>query len=513
MISIGIDVGTTGVKAVAMDSGGAVSGSAFREYDVICNAPGLAEQDSAAVWTHTKDVIGSVIARCEDRRLIRAFSLSVQGDAVIPVDRNLRPLHNAVLGMDYRSKKQSAFLGEKFGERYLYQKTGMRPHPMNSASKILWFIEERPRIAEKTWKYMTYADYIISLLGAEEPVIDHTMASRTMLFSLESAAWITEILDAMGLDAAKLSRPSASGTAAGVLGGALMEEWGLSGPVTLVTGGHDQTCAAIGAGVIRENISVDSHGAAEVIGAAFNEVHTGNLMFDSFYPCYRHAVKGMYFTFSLNHTGGILLKWYRDNFCAEEVREAEAAGLNAYAVMEKKCSGEPSSVFVLPHFNGSGTPWCDLDSKGAFLGLTMHTDRRDITRGIMDSLAYELKINLEQLSSAGIVTSELRAVGGGANSPLWLQIKADITGCAVSTLKIREAASLGAALLGFSGAGFSTLEEAVKKAVHIDRTFIPNPEMAARYKEKFFIYGKIYGALKEINSLMGTSGKGSSGTP
>jgi sugar (pentulose or hexulose) kinase len=500
VISIGIDVGTTAVKAIAMDPDGAVSGGAFREYDVISGERGLAEQDSAAVWRHTKDVIGSVIAQCEDRRLIRAFSISVQGDAVIPVDRNLKPLHNAVLGMDYRSKKQSAFLAEKFGEKYLYQKTGMRPHPMNSAAKILWFIEERPHVARKTWKYMTYADYMISLLGAEEPVIDYTMASRTMLFSLEEEAWMGEILDAMGLDAAKLSRPAASGTAAGVLGGALMDEWGLTSPVTLVTGGHDQTCAAVGAGVIREHIAVDSCGTAEVIGAAFKRRPLKNVMFESFYPCYCHAVKGMHFTFSLNHTAGMLLKWYRDNFCAEEVREA--AGGNVYAVMEKKCSAGPSSVFVLPHFNGSGTPWCDLGSRGAFLGLTMSTGRHDITRGIMDSLAYELKINLGKLCEAGIAANELRAAGGGANSPLWLQIKADVTGCAVSTLRVREAASLGAAILGLLGAGFSTLEEAVKKAVHIDRTFTPNPGMAARYGEKFSIYQKIYGALREINSLM-----------
>jgi sugar (pentulose or hexulose) kinase len=227
-------------------------------------------------------------------------------------------------------------------------------------------------------------------------------------------------------------------------------------------------------------------------------------MFESFYPCYCHAKKGMYFTFSLNHTSGILLKWYRDNFCAEEVREAEKTSRNVYAVMESKCPEEPSSVFVLPHFNGSGTPLCDLSSKGAILGLSMSTDRHDITKGIMDSLTYELRINLEQLSLAGIGTDELRAVGGGANSPFWLQIKADITGRAVSTLKIREAACLGAALLGLAGAGFSTIDEAVETAVHIERSFIPNPKATAQYEEKFMIYRKIYGALKEINSLMGT---------
>jgi xylulokinase len=374
---------------------------------------------------------------------------------------------------------------------------------MNSAAKILWFIQEMPHIAEKTWKYMTYADYFLSLLGADEPVIDFTMASRTMLFSLEKETWMGEILEAMGLDSRNLSRPVLPGSAAGVLRKDLATEWGLIEPVTLVTGGHDQVCAALGAGVTGENIAVDSHGTAEVISAAFKRIHTEDLMFDSFYPCYCYAKKGMYFTFSLNHTGGILLKWYRDNFCAPELREAEAAGLGAYTVMEKKCSGEPSPVFVLPHFNGSGTPFCDLHSRGAFIGLSLSTSRHDITRGIMDSLTYEMKINLEQLRMSGVGIHELRAVGGGAKSPFWLQIKADITGCPVSTLRIREAACLGAALLGFSGAGFSTLDEAVEQVVRVERIFEPNPAMSAVYEEKFCIYRKIYGTLKEINALMG----------
>jgi xylulokinase len=502
MLSIGLDAGTTGVKAIVTDSSGAVLGKSFREYDIICNAPGLAEQDSDIVWQCTKEVIGAAAAQCENKNDIRVICLSVQGDAIIPVDRNLKPLHNALLGMDYRSEKQSRILEEKFGGRYLFQKTGMRPHPMNSAGKILWFMQEKPEIAEKTWKYMTYADYILSLLGADEPVIDHTMASRTMLFSLESKEWIGEILSFMGLDRDKLSRLLPSGEKAGVLQSDLAGDWSLASPVALVTGGHDQTCAALGAGVIRENIAVDSHGTAEVVSTAFGEKRTGDLMFESFYPCYCHAKKGMYFTFSLNHIGGILLKWHRDQFCGEEIREAEAKGISAYRIMEDKCPDGPSSVFVLPHFNGSSTPWCDLRSRGAFLGLTMSTERHDITKGIMDSLTYELNINLEQLRKAGIDISNLRAVGGGANSPRWLQIKADISGCTVSTLKIREAACLGAALLGLAGMEFSTLDEAVLQAVHIDNTFRPNPEMAARYREKFLIYRDIYGTLKDINSRM-----------
>lgn len=499
MYSIGLDVGTTGVKAIVCDIYGNVFGSGFREYDVIFSTPGQAEQDPEAIWKKTKEVLGIAISTCKNRKQIQALSLSVQGDAVIPVDVNIKPLYNAILGMDYRSERQSCFFSERFGDKKLFRLTGMRPHPMNSAIKILWLMEEKPEIAERTWKFMTYSDFILSKLGADEPVIDYTMASRTMAFSLDSYDWSDDILSAMKLDKIKLSKPIASGEKVGFLRRELMLEFGLSRMVTLVSGGHDQTCAALGAGAVKENIAVDSHGTAEVISTAFCKRHTSDVMFESYYPCYCHVKKGMYFIFSLNHIGGILLKWYRDNFCAVEIDESVATDSNAYKIMERKTKPGPSSVLVLPHFNGSGTPWCDLASKGAFLGLTLSTSRHDITKGIMDSLTYEMRINMERLLTAGIEISDLRAVGGGANSPMWLQIKADVTGCTVSTLKVRESACLGAALLGFAGIGACTLDEAVALAVKTDRTYTPDPSVQGKYNEKYIIYQQVYETMKDIN--------------
>jgi xylulokinase len=418
MYSIGLDVGTTGVKALVCDIDGKILGSGFHEYNVICDAPGMAEQDPEMVWHYTKEVLSSVISQCDKRQDIRTLSLSVQGDAIIPVDKDLHPLYHALLGMDYRSEPQSRFFCERLGDKFLFQKTGMRPHPMNSAAKILWFVQEKPEIMTKIWKFMTYEDYILCKLGADEPVIDYTMSSRTMLFSLETCDWSNSILEAMNLDRSLLSGPVPSGTPAGTLNRVIASALGLTGTVTLVTGGHDQTCAALGAGLTQENIAVDSHGTAEVIGTAFNEKRTNDTMFESYYPCYCHVKKDMYFTFSLNHIGGILLQWYRDQFCGEELKESVKSGISPYRLMENKTKPGPSSVLVLPHFNGSGTPWCDLSSKGAFVGLTLSTSRHDITKGIMDSLAYELRINLERMRQAGICISDLRAVGGGANSPL-----------------------------------------------------------------------------------------------
>lgn len=498
---LGLDIGTTGTKAVVFDLAGNIRGYGFQEYGVICEKPSCAEQDAEKVWEFTKVVIKQAVSQSKVKD-IKSLSISVQGDAIIPVDKNIRPLHNALLGMDYRSIKQGEACARLIGERELFQTTGMRPHPMNSLTKILWFKENLPEIYEKTYKFMTYADFILAKFGAE-PVIDYTMASRTMAFDLVEKKWSFVILKKMDIEVDMLSKTVPSGEVIGEINPLLAQELDLPRNVLLVSGGHDQTCAALGAGVIEENVAIDSHGTAEVVSTAFNKPMVSDAMFDGYYPCYCHVKKGMYFTFSLNHVGGILLQWYRDNFGIAEVLEAEKLGLDVYKLMETKAPDGPSPVLVLPHFNGSGTPWCDLESKGAFLGLTMATTRHDIVKGILDSLTYELRINIETMKKAGIVIDELRCVGGGAKSPKWLQIKADVTGCRVATLKVREAACLGAAILAGTAVGaYESMDAGVKQTVSLKDIYEPIDNAYALYNKKYSLYQEIYRTLESINKRL-----------
>jgi xylulokinase len=498
---LGLDVGTTGCKAVIFDKEGNIAGYGFREYDIICERPGYAEQDALKVWKLTKEVIKEAVEK-SGASSIQALSLSVQGDAIIPVDENIHPLHQTLLGMDYRSTAEVEYCKEVLGDKALFEATGMRPHPMNSATKILWIKNNLPDIYKKTYKFMTYADFILSKLGAR-PVIDLTMASRTMLFDIHNMKWSTSILSTLDIDEQKLSEPVKSGEVVGELSKELAEELGIEIGTVLVAGGHDQACAALGAGVINENIAIDSHGTAEVLATAFNLPKLGDTMYEGYYPCYCHAKEGMYLTFALNHIGGLLLKWYRDNLGYAEVEEAKIRGEETYDVMLEKISNEPSSVLVLPHFNGSGTPWCDLDSKGAMVGLTMATTRHDIVKGIMESLTYELRINIEHMQKSDIYVERLRAVGGAAKSPIWLQIKADITGCVVETLKIREGACLGAALLaGVATKVYKDLDEAVETTVKVMHAYTPRKQMKELYDAKYASYTKLYDALKSISKAL-----------
>lgn len=498
MYIVGLDVGTTCCKAIVFDPDGNIISYSFQEYDIEFDETGKAEQDAERVWNITCSVLRKAIKE-SGKSKIRALSLSAQGDAIIPINRNFNALHKAILGVDYRSVRQVHECELIFGAKELFHLTGMRPHPINSLAKILWFKENHPEIYKKTWKITTYADYILGKLGAD-PVIDYTMASRTMAFDLKSRKWSRKILDKLNIDTNLLSDVKPSGTIVGEINKNLANKLGLSSNTVLVTGGHDQVCAALGAGVIEEGKGVVSTGTAEVLSSAFSQPILTDKMYDNFYPCYLYAKEGMFFTFSLNHIGGLLLKWYRDNFASTEVAEAERDGTDVFEKILKKVPEGPSNIMFMPHLNGSGTPWCDTYSKGAIIGLTMSTTRHDIVRAILESQTYELKINMEMLEANGIKVEKINAIGGGAKSPLWLQIKADILDRIISTLRVREAACLGAAILaGAAVSLYRSVDEGVKTTVNIDKTYYPNKQKNKIYNEKFTIYRSIYPTLLPIN--------------
>lgn len=498
---LGLDVGTTGCKAAVFTPQGEMLGYGYEEYGIISIQEKMAEQDPEKVWEAVCRVLKAAY-RSSGGKKISALSISVQGDAIIPVGKNFKPLYNAVLGMDYRSQEQAKKCEELFGGKTLFDMTGMRPHPINSLCKILWLKEKHPSVYKKAWKITTYADYIMGKLGAD-PVIDYTMASRTMAFDLKNLTWSYYILEKLDIPIELFSQPLPSGVCVGKISEKAASETGLSKQIFLVTGGHDQTCAALGAGVIGEGTGVLSTGTAEVLSTAFHKPHLNETMYQSYYPCYIYTKKDMHFTFTLNHVGGLLLRWFRDNFASEEVAEAKRSGTDPYRVMIERIPEQPVDVMILPHFNGSGTPFCDMSSRGAIVGITLATNRHHLVRAILESQTYELKINLETLNRAGISIEEFNAVGGGAKSPRWLQIKADILQNTVSTLRVSEAACLGAAILAGTASGiYSSIDQGVKSCVFKEKTYYPQKELIERYNHNYSIYKEIYPSLVPINKKL-----------
>ena len=496
MYLMGLDVGTTGTKACVFSPEGKLMGYGFEEYDVDCPSPGYAEQDAERVFEAALRVMAAAAAQSGGE--IAAIGLSVQGDAVIALDENDRPIAPVQLGMDYRCADDSRAFADRFGERALFARTGMRPHPLNSICKVRNFARTLPDAQERVKHYVTYADFFLRRLGSDGYAIDNTMATRTMGVALETMDWDGELIGFAGARREQLSDPVPSGVVVGKLRDSLADQTGIRRGALLVTGGHDQTCAALGAGLVRPDLALDSHGTAEVISTAFTKPRLEDSMFAGGFPCYAHSVAGMYFTFALNHTGGILLKWVVDGFCAADRAPAEAANESLYGYVLNQAADAPSKLLVLPYFNGKGTPGNDLDAKGMIAGLTLSATRHDIARAVVESLCFDMRENLEALRSANIPVESLRCVGGGARSPLGLQLKADITGLPVHTLVIREAACLGAAML--AGLAVGEYKDAADAAqiVRLDRTYEPRAAESSHYAQRYKLYRELYAVNRSL---------------
>jgi len=284
------------------------------------------------------------------------------------------------------------------------------------------------------------------------------------------------------------------------------KELGLPKETLVVTGGHDQPCGALGAGVIKPGITMDAIGTVECITPAFQKPVINRKMLSNRFCCYPHVVPNQYVTVAFNFTGGSLLRWYRDQFGEKEVEIAQKTGQDVYDSLVQKISKEPSSLFILPHFTTTGTPYFDHHSRGAILGLALATTKPEVTKAILEGISYEIRLNIELLAQSGISVQEIRAIGGGAKSDIWLQIKSDLFGRKILSLNVTEAASLGVALLaGWAVGEYKSLEEAVKQTVKIKKTFQPNLKNKRIYDQKFKIYRQIYPLLKDLNHQIATT--------
>ena len=267
----------------------------------------------------------------------------------------------------------------------------------------------------------------------------------------------------------------------------------------LVSGGHDQACAALGSGVIAPGLAMVSTGTAEVVEVAMASPALAPALREGGISVYRHVVPGLYVAMTLNHSGGLLLRWFRDTLGRWEREQAAATGSDAYDLILQDAPAGPTSLLLLPHFAGSGTPTLDVHSKGAILGLTFATTQAELAKAALEGLTFELRTNLDLLRDAGAEIAELHAVGGGARSDLWLQLKADICNVPLRVPMVTDAACLGAALLAGVGAGvYPDFAAAVAQTVHWRRRVEPDPDGVKAYAQRYGLYEGVYPLLAEL---------------
>ncbi|MDD4108221.1 MAG: FGGY family carbohydrate kinase, partial [Prolixibacteraceae bacterium] len=409
---IGVDIGTGGCKAVAFDDNGVQVSLSYREYDIISRNPGWAELDPDEVIKKCFAVIKEVTSDLPEDS-VKSIGISSQGEAFTILDQKGNSLCNAFVSSDSRADSYVKSWTESFGDEKLYKITGHTSHPMFSLFKLLWIRDNMPNVRDKCSRILCFEDLLQYRLGILNPTISWSLAGRTMLFDVVNWCWSSEILQMTGIKEWQLSKPVPSGSFAGFIDVTIARHLGLNERTMVVSGGHDQTCSAIGAGAVKPGMGVYSAGTVECITAAFDTPVFNDDLKKNNYCTYNHATPGLYATLAFSLTGGNLFKWFRDQFGRKEKEDAERLMSDPYQLLVDQLPEKSSDLLVLPYFTPSGTPYFDTSVKGAILGLDLSTTREELLKALLEGVALEMRLNLELLENAGYKIDKLIAIGGG----------------------------------------------------------------------------------------------------
>ncbi len=493
---LGIDIGTSGCKAGIFDGVGNQIALAKRSYDVVFSDDGGAELDSDEVIKKCFEAIKECTAQAPSGS-VKALSISSQGEAFTAIGPENETLCNAMVSSDSRSTPYIHNLVEAIGEEELYNITGHTAYPIFTVFKLLWLKENRPEVWEKARYFLCFEDLMVLRLGAE-PAISWSLAGRTMLFDVRNHKWSDEILSRVGLPVSKLAKPVHSGSVIGSVNRPLAYELGLPAETKIVAGGHDQTCSALGAGVTDEGVAMLATGTVECITAAFKKpVFSENLRKNNLCT-YDYTIRDTYSSIAYNLTGGNILKWFVNEFGQQEVEAARRTGDDPYELVLSKMSSDPTGILVLPYFTSSGTPYFDTETMGAVYGLRLTSSRSEFLRALLEGVAFEMRLNLEILQQSNYSIHELRAVGGGAKSLTWTQLKANVLNKKITTLNITETGCYGVAMLACSAKTGRHISEIAKQWVKPSVLIEPEAQYSGWYTKKFEEYKVLYKALKKL---------------
>jgi xylulokinase len=491
---MGIDIGTSGCKAVVFDETGNQVSHAYREYDIITKEPGWAELNTDEVVEKCFDVIREAATGL--RGQIIGLGISSQGEAFTLIDENGKAICNAMVSSDTRAKEYAGTWAKEFGEDKLYRITGHTPHPMFSLFKLLWLRDNRRETWSAARKILCFEDLLQYRLGIAEPSISWPLAGRTMLFDVVNHGWNDEILATAGIKREQLSNPIKSGCIAGFVRKDIARELNLGEETYIVAAGHDQVCSGLGAGAIQPGIAVYSLGTVECLTAAFDKPVFSDELKSNNLCTYDHAAPGMYATIAYSLTGGNLLKWFRNEFGKVEVEKAKEAGGDAYDLLLGQMPENPSRLLVLPYFTNSGTPYFDVDVRGAIFGLDFSATRGEILKALLEGLAFEIRLNLEILGQSGYEIKELRAIGGGTKSLRNLQLRSDVMDTPITVTGVTEAGCSGAAILARAAHKNMDVKDIVSGWIHpVSKV---EPVHNCIYENKFNSYKKLYPGIKEL---------------
>lgn len=494
---IGIDIGTTGAKAVAFQPDGACLASGYREYGCVYPKPNWVEQDAPMLVESSMDACAEALRKGRiDPREVAAVSFSTQRTCTLFLDGEGQLVRPMISWQDNRAGGEVALIEEVLGGRRFQQITRLPLGAIWIINKILWLRAKEPHNWGRVRKVAQLQDYVLRAYGAPDHFIDRSDAGLFGCWDLYAGCWSHEICRRFDIDPALLPLPMPSGARIGSVSAAAAQRTGLAAGTPLCVGAGDQNAAAVGAGLIepgRMSVSLGTGGLA----AAYVDGELPNL--DPQGMLTGHPIEGKYMLEGYQPAGASALRWFRDEIALFEKSQAEAAGQDVYEVLGAMAATVPPGARGLvlnPYFASAATPRWNANARAALVGLTFAHDRACLVRAFMEGITLEVKDMINSMYRCGVPIDSIRILGGPTRSALWNQIQADVYARPVSTLRTTDAAPLGAAICAGVGAGvFADIRDGVARMVATDRTYDPIPENVAVYEQLYEVFCDIYAGL------------------
>ncbi|MEO1995773.1 MAG: xylulokinase [Planctomycetaceae bacterium] len=497
-VFLGIDIGTSGTKTLAMEESGSILASATAEYSLHSPHPGWAEQDPEDWWKATVQTIRQVVQRAKLRPGdIGGIGLSGQMHGSVFLDRNHQVIRPALLWNDQRTSAECVEIESRVGGVRKLIKLVANPAMTGfTAPKILWLRNHEPRNFSRTRQILLPKDYIRFRLTSEFAT-EVSDASGTLLLDVARRRWSRPMLDRLELDSALLPRVYESEEVSGVLTSEAAEALNLKPGTPVVGGGGDQAAGAIGNGIVKRGVISATMGTSGVVFAHSDAVETDP---QGRVHTFCHAVRDKWHVMGVVLSAGGSLQWFRNQLCEREVDKAKRQKIDPYELITSQAATAPAGsegLYFLPYLTGERTPHADPHARAAWVGLSLRHARSHMARAVMEGASYAMRDCLEIIREMNIPVREIRLSGGGARSEFWRQMQADIYGRKVVTINAEEGPAYGVALLAAAGTGaYKNVVEACSATIQITSSTPPDAKARKVYNRCYPQYGQLYHSLK-----------------
>lgn len=492
-VYIGVDIGTSGCRAIVVGEDGRTLAAAVRTYPLHTPAPGWVEQDPRDWIEGAFAVIAEVCASgAFEPSDVRGVGVDGQSWACVPVSEDGTVLANTPIWMDMRSQPICDELLAAVPADELLAVGGNRLSPSYSTAKALWFERNRPDVfARARWFLQCNSAVVMALTGVASQ--DHSQGYGWHFIDVATGRIRGDLARRLGIDPGRVPDPVEPSAVVGGVTADAARATGLPTGTPVVAGGLDAACGTLGAGVFRPGQTQEQGGQAGGMSIAMDAPVADERLILS-----RHVVPGSWLLQGGTVAGSASLAWLARIVGEAERAAAESSGRGLYEEVSALAATAPpgcDGLVFLPYLSGERSPIWDADARGAFVGLTLGTDRAHLYRAVMEGVAFALRHNLEVAASAGAEVSELLAIGGASRSPLWMQIKADVTRTPLTVSANPDATPLGAAMLAALGTGAGTVDDLIGRWVGRGATYAPDEARAESYDTLYRVYAGLYPAL------------------